>query len=219
MSSHSQPTRERILDCALALFNEKGIEGVGMRDIAHDLNLSPGNLTYHFSKKEDVIIGIAERLSEQNSRSHMAANQPESFSEFLAMVEEIFYNHYQFRCLLLSIVQINEQYPGVAERYQGVQTMRREAFREKLMYLRATGRLREDITTREVERMADYCTLIGRFWLSEYWISHRDRPVEEMIAHYLDLLAGVFLPYATPLGYAELTSPPTAHLSSSMPKA
>ena len=39
-----------------------------MRDIAHDLNLSPGNLTYHFSKKEDVIIGIAERLSEQNSR-------------------------------------------------------------------------------------------------------------------------------------------------------
>ena len=79
------------------------------------------------------------------------------------MVEEIFHNHYQFRCLLLSIVQINEQYPGVAERYQGVQTMRREAFREKLMNLRATGRLREEITTSEVERMADYCTLIRSF--------------------------------------------------------
>jgi AcrR family transcriptional regulator len=217
LSNQQSSTRERIIDQAVDLFNEQGIEGVGMRDIARSLNLSPGNLTYHFAKKEDVLVAVAERLSALNSRSHMAVGQPQSLTEFLGMFEQIFHNQFQFRCLPLSIVHLNEHYPAMAARYRGVQTMRTASFKEKLVHLRAHGYLREDVSSVEIDRMAAYCSLIGRFWLSEYWISYRERSIEEMIAHYLDLLGGVFLPYVSPKGFQDLTTSAAGYLSRSVP--
>ena len=44
-------TRQLILDTAKRLFNERGYNGVSLKDIADELNISKGNLTYHFRKK------------------------------------------------------------------------------------------------------------------------------------------------------------------------
>lgn len=47
--------KDKILDTSRQLFNEKGYHNVSMREIAHSLNISVGNLTYHFNKKEDIL--------------------------------------------------------------------------------------------------------------------------------------------------------------------
>ncbi len=38
-------TRQAILDRSRELFNEHGLESVGVRDLARDLGLSPGNVS------------------------------------------------------------------------------------------------------------------------------------------------------------------------------
>ncbi|MBR3752067.1 MAG: TetR/AcrR family transcriptional regulator [Ruminiclostridium sp.] len=51
----AQSTRQDILACARRLFDRHGYNGVSMRDIARELGISVGNLTYHFKKKENLL--------------------------------------------------------------------------------------------------------------------------------------------------------------------
>ena len=51
----AQSTRQDILACARRLFDRHGYNGVSMRDIARELDISVGNLTYHFKKKETLL--------------------------------------------------------------------------------------------------------------------------------------------------------------------
>ena len=54
--------KDRIIQCAIELFNQKGYENVSMREIAKAADTTIGNMTYHFSKKEDLLLAILENF-------------------------------------------------------------------------------------------------------------------------------------------------------------
>lgn len=61
--------RERICDCAKRLFEREGYEQVSMRQIAAEAGIAVGNLTYYFSKKEDLLKESLNDIQETFSES------------------------------------------------------------------------------------------------------------------------------------------------------
>jgi AcrR family transcriptional regulator len=55
------PTREAILDAAELLFAERGVDGVAVRDLARQLNLTPSSLYNHFPGKQALYEAVLER--------------------------------------------------------------------------------------------------------------------------------------------------------------
>jgi AcrR family transcriptional regulator len=57
----SDARRMEILHAAARVFRRRGVANAGMREIAEEADLSPGNLYYYFSGKDEILLFCQER--------------------------------------------------------------------------------------------------------------------------------------------------------------
>lgn len=68
-NKHPEETVSRILDVAFRLFMEKGYEHTSIQDIIDNLGgLSKGAIYHHFKSKEDILIAVTDRMTEESNR-------------------------------------------------------------------------------------------------------------------------------------------------------
>lgn len=58
-------TKYLILDASRELFNKMGVMNITLRDVAKSINKSYGNVTYHFSTKEDLILNLFHQMNNE----------------------------------------------------------------------------------------------------------------------------------------------------------
>ena len=58
-------TRDRILDAAEELVSTRGVSDLTLDAVAAGANLSKGGLLYHFASKEQLIIGLVQRITDE----------------------------------------------------------------------------------------------------------------------------------------------------------
>src|SRR5688572_17726332 len=134
MSKLKLNTKQKILDKALQMFNERGIEYVGLRELAATLDIRVGNITYYFPTKDDLVNRLSLDFSELNSRV-MVDNSEITLSSFLEILHIVFNNHVTYRCLLLSFVHLMEQNKLIASRYKKTQRDRNATLKSNLTTL------------------------------------------------------------------------------------
>lgn len=87
-------TRERILETALVMFNSQGEPNVTTNHIADELEISPGNLYYHFRNKDDI---VEQLFAAYETRMDEALRVPQ---ERLPNLEDIWMQlHGVFECM------------------------------------------------------------------------------------------------------------------------
>ena len=196
-------TKEIILSQALKMFNEQGIEYVGMREIAKELDLRVGNVTYYFPTKDDLVMAITLELAEANNKV-LETHESLTMAQFLDMYVDTFSNHYRYRCLFISFVHLLEQNPKIEQLYLPNQERRYKTIKRNLTYLRQNGFLEKQLDEHTIDFLVSAISLMVRFWLSEARIRFRDQGKKVLFKHYLELFARLMLPYATKEGKKEI---------------
>ena len=65
----SEATRARILECALAIFRERGFENSTMREIAKAAGVAVGAAYYYFDSKNAIVMAFYQRAQEEMAPS------------------------------------------------------------------------------------------------------------------------------------------------------
>jgi AcrR family transcriptional regulator len=77
------PQRQHILDTALTLMSQKGVDGTSMRDLASAAGLNVASLYHYFPSKRDLLVAV---LEDRGFIADMAAARPASIEQTTADV-------------------------------------------------------------------------------------------------------------------------------------
>ena len=117
-------TRQRIVQTALALFNQQGERDISTNHIAAHLNISPGNLYYHFANKQAIVAElfsqyeqlIAQFLQRPTDRALTIADKAVLLEAILTALWRYRFFHRDMQHLLVADVQLAERYRLLAQR-------------------------------------------------------------------------------------------------------
>jgi len=109
MKQKTETTRSKILDITLQLLNERGLSNVKMRDVSKQLNISIGNLTYHYSKWENLIDDIFNQF--QGEVNQLYEYFPTDITEVVEYIEKIYEVQIRYAFLFSNFYIFFQQFP------------------------------------------------------------------------------------------------------------
>ncbi|CAG8864228.1 hypothetical protein PS627_00925 [Pseudomonas fluorescens] len=181
-------TRDRILDCALQLFNQQGEPNVSTLEIANELGISPGNLYYHFHGKEPVVLGLFERFEE----TLLPLLDPpmdvrldaEDYWLFLHLIVE---RMAQYRFLFQDLSNLTGRLPKLARGVRNLINAVKRALAALLASLKAQGQVQSD--TQALGQLVEQITLTLLFSLDYQRVLARQGDVGVVVYQVMMLVA------------------------------
>ncbi|MEL7130502.1 MAG: TetR/AcrR family transcriptional regulator, partial [Pseudomonadota bacterium] len=158
-------TRDRILHTSLLLFNEEGEADQSAVDIANALEISPGNLYYHFKGKDAIIHALFDNFEEEmmvilrGSRGQITSIDDNWVYTYI-LLEEI----YDFRFLYRNLGVLLDLNPNLARRFRSLLAEKRSAISDLVENLGAGGAIQIEpaLSDALIDQMLQTLT----FWLS-----------------------------------------------------
>ncbi|SFM56380.1 TetR/AcrR family transcriptional regulator [Halopseudomonas yangmingensis] len=158
-------TRDRILLCALTLFNEEGEPNVTTLEVANELDISPGNLYYHFKGKEallEALLGHFQQatlgLLESDGEDH-APNAEDLWLLLHLLFERIG----EYRFLFCDLSNLMQRYPFLRKAMQHWLGRLRNRLQELLEQLQRDGHLQTH--GQALDHLLDALCQTVLFWL------------------------------------------------------
>lgn len=185
-------TRDRILQCALELFNTDGEPNVTTLDIANELDISPGNLYYHFRGKEALLEELLnDFIDNTHGLLHLegldAELEPEDYWLFLHLLFEAIT---VYRFLFQDLSNLMGRYSLIERNMRQWVDALRATLHRLLLALREQQHLQCD--EQGMERLLDALCQTVIFWLDYQRISNR---ADSEPAQGVQQVLGLLLPY------------------------
>lgn len=189
----TEQTRAKILDAALALFNDRGTAAVSTNHVAAAAGLSPGNLYYHYADKQEIIRALHERYAAAHEALWDASPQA-SLSRLRENLTSSMHLAWQYRFLereLIALLRADERLAAAHRAAYQRRLSQWVAFGEQLV---DSGVISRPAPPATITDLATALWLIGTSWLPFLEITGNPQDPGQ-VARAGDLVLAVLSPY------------------------
>lgn len=197
-------TKEKIVLAALELFNENGERNITTNHIAAHIEISPGNLYYHFRNKQEIVRDIFESYSAEllNRFAPMKTNE-DSLVLLKRYLDSIFTLMWKYRFFYANLPEILQRDEVLHKRYLEVQEKLRtnlESIFSGFVDLELLDIPREGVNT-----LVTTLHLVVSSWLSyQSAMSPKTEITEKIIQQGIMQMIAVVKPHTTPMGREQI---------------
>ena len=162
-------TRERILDLSLRLFNDFGEPNVNTTLISEEMNISPGNLYYHFKNKDDIINCIFQQFEREIDKLLSVPQDRQANVEdawlFLHVLFELVWKYRFFYRDLNNLLANNRT---LEVKFKQLLAQKVKVAKALCEGLQNAGEL--SASPREIEALATNMVVVATYWLSYSYV-------------------------------------------------
>lgn len=196
-------TKQNILRAARVLFNERGISNVSQRVISDHIAISPGNLTYHFNKRSDILEALYFEYAQEMEELIVDFDQQEltlaNLAKFAKTMSKIGFEN---RFFTIDFVQIIRENVKIKKRHQTLVQLRNKQLETVLLKFVEQGIMRKEDLDDEYNMLLQRLALLNDYWLVFIGTSGADMLLKHTRTH-ADLFMQSIYPYLTEIGKKE----------------
>lgn len=158
-------TRERILDVSLAMFNDRGEPNVTTNHIADELEISPGNLYYHFRNKDDIVEHLFARYENSIDLAIVPPiDRLPTLEDIWMQLHRAFETMWEYRFIYRDLVDITSRNRKLRMHFARIIKRATANANEVLKGLTTAEIMRA--SRAEIEATATNIILVATFWMS-----------------------------------------------------
>lgn len=194
-------SKEKILQKALELFNDKGFTNVSIRLIATELNISHSNLIYHYKTKNDIATALHNELLE---KAIALNNQTVNYTDFIQGLFEStkqgFEILYDYRFLMIDLNFILKENQALKTTFLEVEKVRAKMYQDVISNAIKNNDLRKELYPNEYDFFINQIKIFSDSWIVSSQIYHTDLTKNQIIDLYADLFIKMWFSYLTDIG-------------------
>ena len=171
-------TRERILELSLKLFNEFGEPNITTTVIAEEMDISPGNLYYHFRNKDDIVNSIFAQFEEEiNKKFAFPAGRKTNVDDIWTYLHLVYELSWRYRFLYRDLSDLWSRNRTLELNFNQILAHKIKVAQDLCFDLRNENAfLGSDL---EIDVLATNMVVIATYWLSYEYVRNPRKYTEQ----------------------------------------
>ncbi len=187
-------TAEKILLTSLEMFNEHGEANITCVDIAIELDISPGNLYYHFKGKEAIITALFDMYVKRSSKILVSPDSESlSLSEFFHYLFRLLESTHLFQFIYRNPNDLMQKYPTIERNFKRLINSKEEAFLAILHHFKSIDAIAANES--QIDALAQLISLMFTQYQNYFLLTGADIEQDDVSFHCLRLLFNVLTPF------------------------
>jgi AcrR family transcriptional regulator len=189
--------RERILTSSVELFNQSGVVAITTNHIADHLNISPGNLYFHFRNKEEIVRELFDRMCAETYEVWMPNKTLRAYGSPTELVEKTYEVFWNYRFFHREMYHLRRKDPTLAKNWKAHIGKTERLLHATYRHWAKSGVVRKLSDPREMKMVSDVVLITSSTFL-QFFESPEKPATRRLIKEGVNHIQRFLLPYHTP---------------------